>query len=68
MSAPMTFFTINAKDVKRIEYLARMGKPEFQNWRVDSVLCGWFTVEVPKWTGTVKQFYAQFAQYAKGEI
>lgn len=66
MSTPMTFFTLTAKDVNRVEYLARMGKPEFQEWRVVSVFCGWFTIEVPKWVGTVKQFYAQFDHFNKG--
>jgi hypothetical protein len=60
MASQMTFFTIIAKDVERIEYLARMGKPQFQGWSVVGVFCGWFTIEVPAWTGSVKDFYAQF--------
>jgi hypothetical protein len=53
-------FTLSKAEFAAFLRLSQRRKPEYQDWRVSSVFCGWTTVHVPKFLGTMPEFYSSF--------
>jgi hypothetical protein len=53
-------FTLNKSEFASFIRLGRLNKPEYKDWSVSSVFCGWTTVHVPNFKGTMPDFYSSF--------
>ena len=54
----LNYFTLNKSEFHKFCELVKLQKPEYQDWSITSEFCGWITIHVPKFKGTMPEFYA----------